>query len=222
AGLGDYFWSAAVLYLVYILNVTPSTSVFNTTLFEVWHRYKPDLCMYQTFGCHTYANIERKDRKGFAPHTQKAIFVGFEPGFKGWKLYNPKKKETFISQDVIFNKNNFPGTSTKDPTDPDHPLGIQTFWPKGGYSDDDDVITSPPDNQGPSRPPPPPQNSETQLPSPPHTPPSSPTKATFLPSWDEDQNTTGRPMTKITPPRPPKEEPFTPISSSVAPEPDWN
>ena len=45
------FLGQAILYLTHILNVTPSLALSEMTSYEVWKGQKPDLTMYQTFGC---------------------------------------------------------------------------------------------------------------------------------------------------------------------------
>ena len=129
AGLPMSFWAYAVLYYTDILNSTPSSSVSNATSYEVWHGRKPDLSPYRTFGCRAFVNIHRKERKNLASHTNPCIFVGFEEGYKGWRCYNPIRKTTLISRDIIFDEASFPGLSTKTNTVTTPPVGLRDIWP---------------------------------------------------------------------------------------------
>lgn len=63
----------------------------------------------------------KEKRHSLESHTQRCIFIGFEPGVKGWKCYNPKTKKNVISREVIFDEDYFPGLSlhpknTNEPT----------------------------------------------------------------------------------------------------------
>ncbi|KAJ3535136.1 hypothetical protein NMY22_g6623 [Coprinellus aureogranulatus] len=129
ARLPMMFWGAAVLYYTDILNATPSSALSSTTSYEVWHKTKPDLSMHRVFGCRVYVHIQRKDRKNLQSHTEACIFVGFEPGYKGWKCYNPATKKIVISRDVIFAENTFPGLSTVGDPQAYKPIGIRDIWP---------------------------------------------------------------------------------------------
>lgn len=60
ANLPQSFWSQAFLYLIEILNVTPSSSLSDTTSYKFWHKKKPDLSMFRTFGCRIFVNVLRK------------------------------------------------------------------------------------------------------------------------------------------------------------------
>ena len=61
AKLPESFWGQAVLYLTHILNSTPTSSLSDTTSFEVWKGCKPDLTRYHTFGCQAYSDIQKKE-----------------------------------------------------------------------------------------------------------------------------------------------------------------
>lgn len=97
ARLPMMFWGAAVLYYTDILNATPSSALSSTTSYEVWHKSKPDLSMHRVFGCRVYVHVMRKDRKNLQSHTEACIFLGFEPGYKGWKCYNATTKKVIVS-----------------------------------------------------------------------------------------------------------------------------
>ena len=59
AGLPVSFWKYAVLYYAKILNVTPTSSLAETTSHEVWSKKKPDLTMHQVFGCQAWVNVHK-------------------------------------------------------------------------------------------------------------------------------------------------------------------
>ncbi|KAG8909153.1 hypothetical protein FRC01_007101, partial [Tulasnella sp. 417] len=186
ANLPQSFWSQALLYLINIQNVTPSSALSETTSYAVWHGRKPDLTMYRTFGCRIFVNVARKDRKNLESHTKKGIFIGFEKGMKGWK-YCTGALELGVTIDAIFDENTFPGLSKKG-TDSPTPLHIRSFWDDSGFDEDDPATSTPP------APPPPPSSPATTA------APSVPPPATY------------KPLRPATPPTPEvKSEPESPI-----------
>lgn len=130
ANLPVTFWGQAVLYLTHILNVTPSSALSDTTSYEVWKRRKPDLTMYRVFGCRAFVHIQKRDRKPLNSHTIRCIFVGFEEGYKGWKVYDPATQKVLTSRDVIFNETSFPGTGTDHPGEPAPGVLPHDLWPE--------------------------------------------------------------------------------------------
>lgn len=220
AKLPEGFWGQAVVYLANILNATPSSALSDTTSFEVWNRRKPDLSAYRTFGCRAFVHIQKKERTAFGSHTRPCVFIGFEDGFKGWKVYDPKAKKVIISRDVIFDETTFPGLSTKDVDAQQQPIGISELWPYSTDSTDEDKDDGDMNDEAPPNPPEvPPQNHpgppehgpdpDLRPPTPPAGTPSN-TSDGFSSDWEDDKNITGQPRTVVTPPRPPHEDPFTP------------
>ena len=200
AKLPESYWGQAVLYLTHILNSTPTSSLSDTTSFEVWKGRKPDFTRYRIFGCRAYAHVQKKEQTAFSSHTQKCIFIGFEDGVKGWKLYDPTAQKVIISRDVIFNESFFPGLS-KMSLDNHKPLSLNTLWTD---EEEDPKDNEPSANQGPPPGAPPPPQAPGPAPGPPprrHTPPPPPDSDGFSSDWEEDKNLTGRPRTQLTPPR---------------------
>ena len=199
AKLPESFWGQAVLYLTDILNSTPTSSLSDTTSFEVWKGCKPDFTRYRVFGCRAYAHVQKKERTTFSSHTLRCIFIGFEDGVKGWKLYDPVTQKVIISHDIIFNESFFPGLS-KTSSDNYKPLDIHTLWtnPEEEDSKDTDLPANqgPPPNPGAPPPPPgpaPPGPLSQDIPPPP--PPTDSDSDGFSSDWEDDKNLTGRPHT---------------------------
>ncbi len=52
----------------------------------------------------------QKNKRGqLGSHTEKCIFIGYLPDYKGWKFYNPATKRTVISERAVFDERYFPG-----------------------------------------------------------------------------------------------------------------
>lgn len=101
-GLPDYFWGEAVATAVYLLNISPTKVVWNTTPLEAWNGKKPRVSHLRIFGCIAYALVNfhsKLDEK-----STKCIFVGYSLQSKAYRLYNPISGKVIISRNVVFNE----------------------------------------------------------------------------------------------------------------------
>jgi len=108
SGLAPKFWGEAVKHAVYLINRTPSRVLDYKTPYELWHGHKPNLSNLRIFGCAAYAKIPEKLLKKQDFKSNRMIFLGFEPGSKAFRLYNPDIKQMRVERDVIFNEDLFP------------------------------------------------------------------------------------------------------------------
>ena len=87
----------------YLVNISPCTSIECKTPNEVWSGYPAKYENLRIFGCPAYAHV--KEGK-LDPRAKKCVFLGYEPGVKGYRLWNPdgKSKKFLISRDVTFDE----------------------------------------------------------------------------------------------------------------------
>jgi hypothetical protein len=55
----------------------------------------------KVFGCTAYAHV---DNRKLEHRAIKCLFLGYGSGVKGYKLWNPETKKTFMSRSVVFNE----------------------------------------------------------------------------------------------------------------------
>lgn len=101
------FWAEACNTAVYLHNRSPTTALKDKTPFECLFGEKPDISNLRVFGCICYVHIPDCRRKKLDPKSNRAIFIGYPHGTKGYKLYNLEKKQFQISRNVILHEDKF-------------------------------------------------------------------------------------------------------------------
>lgn len=109
AGLPSSFWGEALSSLVHVVNRCPTSSLPHSTPFEAFYGCKPDVSHLRIWGCLAYVHVQKDKRGSLGSHMEKAIFIGYPPGYKGWKFYNPATKKVVISERAVFDERYFPG-----------------------------------------------------------------------------------------------------------------
>src|SRR5882762_2597585 len=109
ANLPMQFWAEALLALMHVWNRCPTSALKGKTPYELWLKLKPDVSHLRVWGCLAYVHIQKDKRKGFSPHMEKGIFIGYPDGYKGWKFYIPSTKKAVISERADFDERYFPG-----------------------------------------------------------------------------------------------------------------
>ena len=119
AGLPKEFWAEALSTAVYLKNRSPTSCFKNETPYERWFGYKPDVSHLKTFGCVAYAHIPAEKRSKLDKKSVKCLFIGYSEESKGYKMYDPLKKNMFLSRDVIFNEKLFQDKISDKQWEPD-------------------------------------------------------------------------------------------------------
>jgi hypothetical protein len=114
--LSKGFWAEALLTATYLSNRSPVLRLKNVTPHEAWTGAKPSVSGYRPFGCPAYAHVPKQQRTKLDFKVRKGIMIGYVPGTKAYRLWDPKKRCMFTSRDVIFDKHvNPPGLDTTTP-----------------------------------------------------------------------------------------------------------
>jgi transposase InsO family protein len=98
----SWFWGEAVLMAVFILNRSPTQSVEGRTPYEVWHGKKPSADYFRTFGCVKHIKQGNKRLSKLEDRSTMMVFIGYEPGSKAWRFYNPVTRRVHVSRDAVF------------------------------------------------------------------------------------------------------------------------
>jgi hypothetical protein len=101
-GLPSRFWGEVVSTAVYLLNRAPTRAVDGRTPYEAWHGKKPEVSHLRVFGCvkPTKSHAGKLENRSTA-----MVFLGYEQGMKGYRVYDPVANRLQISRDVVFDEN---------------------------------------------------------------------------------------------------------------------
>ena len=94
-------------------NVTPIKHADYKTLKELWSGQKLNISHLRVFGCLVWVHILKKRRHKLQPKSRAMIFVGYEPGSKGYQFWDAAHQRFKISHDVKFEETQFPAKESK-------------------------------------------------------------------------------------------------------------
>ena len=101
-GMPAKFWGEAVVTAVHLLNRSPTKSLKGKTPYEAWYKKKPKVHYLRIFGCIAHVKKAGPGISKLSDRSTKMVFVGYESGTKGYRVYDPVAKKLHISRDVIF------------------------------------------------------------------------------------------------------------------------
>ena len=129
---------------------------------HLWNGTKPDVSYFRTFGCQAYVFIP-KDRQAnkLTPKSEDMIFIGYEPGTKGYCFWLKIRRTVVISSTAAFDEFDFLNCPREKLQDKPPPPKIQSpEMCNSGDLDHDhhnqggDNGHQPPDHDQPETPPP--------------------------------------------------------------------
>ena len=101
AKLPEAFWQNAVETACYLRNRVP-VGPKGITPEEAYTGKKPYVGHLRAWGCLAYPFIPLEKRRKLQPIAGKAIFIGYMPTSRQYKLYDPKAKRVIVSTAPIF------------------------------------------------------------------------------------------------------------------------
>jgi hypothetical protein len=63
---------------------------------EVFYEY------LRVFGCDAYVHVPMEKRSKLDNKAEKCVFIGYQDGLKGYKIWKLETKKVVYSQDVVF------------------------------------------------------------------------------------------------------------------------
>ena len=103
--------------MVHVYNCTPIQRLKWSTPYKSLTRHKPNVSDLQVLGCAAYVFLPPETWKNkLQPKAKLMIFLGFEPGMKGFKFICIMSNTIFMGATAVFNQNYF--LKCKDQTIP--------------------------------------------------------------------------------------------------------
>jgi hypothetical protein len=103
-GVPSVFWGEAIATAVWILNRVPTKALEGVTPYEAWHGRRPDISYFRTFGCTAFVKKVKPNLKKLEDHGTPVVFIGYEPGAKAWRFYDPVARHAVVSRDAVFDE----------------------------------------------------------------------------------------------------------------------
>ena len=89
AGLPKVFWAETVNTASFIINRSPSSAIDFKIREEVCSGRPIDYSSLKIFGCPIYVHVQSGERSKLDSKSRKCVFLGFEKGVKGYRLWDP-------------------------------------------------------------------------------------------------------------------------------------
>lgn len=96
-------WREIVSTIVYTLNQVQVNKGKNSTLFELWYVYSPNIKYFKVFGRKCYILKENRNGKLDAK-SEEGIFLGYSTRSKSYKCLNTNTKKVVESPNVKFDE----------------------------------------------------------------------------------------------------------------------
>lgn len=190
AAIPKYLWGEVVMATSLILNMSPTRTI-NDIPVNVWQQacagngaHFSDHSFLRVIGCQAFVHIPKSQRRKLDRCAEDLIHIGYEPGSKSYRLWNPSTKRIVISRDVTFNESSFPlrdQSIHQIPSDDDESDDDLLFQQAINGSTGSDNHTEPSDPLIHPSPPPSPSSQPSPSPSIPE-PPSRPSRSTRAPT----------------------------------------
>ena len=101
-GVLGRFWGEAVTTTVFVLNRAPARSLEDKTPYEAWYGSKPTVHFLRTFGCVAHVKNTGGYLRKLDDRSMPMVFIGYEPGTKAYRFYNPNTDRAIVSRDTVF------------------------------------------------------------------------------------------------------------------------
>ena len=123
------FWAKACSTAVYLHNRSPTAALKDETPFQRLFGRRPNISNLRVFGCVSYVHVPDSQRRKLDAKAHRAIFVGYPPGVKGYKLYDLEKKKFIVSRNVQFFEGNFDHSDEKVKSDDAGQADLRFIYP---------------------------------------------------------------------------------------------
>ena len=120
---------------------------------EMLFGHIPDIRYLRVFGCRTWVHIPKDQRTKWKPNSVPMIFVGYEPGSKAYRLWDPASRSIKVSATVRFDESELPCKPQPKPPVQPRPVALPAEAPPTHVTIDfwNEDPPSPPSPTSPSK-----------------------------------------------------------------------
>jgi len=104
AAVVDSLWAEYINTAAYLRNRAEMSALSDVTPFESWTGRKPYVCYLKIFGSKAIV-LNNSTKKKFIAKGEENILVGYSNASKGYRLFNPTRKNVCVARDVIVVEN---------------------------------------------------------------------------------------------------------------------
>jgi len=116
AGLSNGFWEYAISTTVHVYNRSPFRNLQWCTSIVIWNAgHIPDVLYFFIFRCKGYMHVPTDKCHKLDAKATMVTFIRYEPGSKGYRLWDKHTCSIHLSWDVTFDNSSFPSLSGKEP-----------------------------------------------------------------------------------------------------------
>lgn len=99
------FWTNALVTAVYIRNRLTCTGLPDSkTPYEIWRGRKPSVAHLRVFGARCWYSTHGEKVDKLDPKAKTAVFIGYAPDQKAYRLWNSNENKSVVSRDVVFDE----------------------------------------------------------------------------------------------------------------------
>jgi hypothetical protein len=84
-GIAHEFWVEAINIAKYMVNMSPSLGLVDSTPHEVWSGKNHSVSHLKVFGCDAFLHVPKDKRSKMEKKAVKCVFIGCKEGMKGKK-----------------------------------------------------------------------------------------------------------------------------------------
>lgn len=149
------YWSYALTAAAYLINRLPTSTLSNSSPFELLNLSPPNYTTLRVFGCLCYPWLRPYTNHKLDPRSTPCIFLGYSQTQSAYLYLDPSSIKIFISRHVQFLETDFPYKTLKS-SSPSVSSSSSTLWfppilTSSGHSNSPSSAVHLPPGSGPSQ-----------------------------------------------------------------------
>ncbi|CAH9050800.1 unnamed protein product [Cuscuta europaea] len=115
ASFPSHYWVDAIFTAAYIINRLPSPTLKGFSPYQKLFHRVPDYSFMRVFGSACYPNFSATSANKLSPRSVQFVFLGYAPGYKGYRCLDPTTGRVYLSRHVRFHEDTYPFKTIRQP-----------------------------------------------------------------------------------------------------------